>query len=72
MNIQRKKIAYSVACIAEFAQLHKLNLQESFRYLYRFKAIEFLKENYEIEHLLPLETVMEDLNLICQKNGGVL
>ncbi|MBO7380169.1 MAG: DUF3791 domain-containing protein [Neisseriaceae bacterium] len=72
MNTQHKKIAYSVACIAEFAKLHQINLQESFRYLYHFKAIEFLKENYDIEHLLPFETVMEDLNLICQKNGGVL
>ncbi|MBQ9724841.1 MAG: DUF3791 domain-containing protein [Neisseriaceae bacterium] len=72
MNRQRKEIAYITACIAEFSKIHKLNLKESFRYLYDFKAIEFLNENYAIEHLLPFETVMEDLSLICQKNGGHL
>ena len=72
MNRQRKEIAYVTACIAEFGKMHSLCLKDSFRYLYDFKAIEFLKENYEAEHLLPFETVMEDLSLICQKNGGDL
>nr|WP_296441602.1 DUF3791 domain-containing protein [uncultured Acetatifactor sp.] len=34
--------------------------------------MEFLKENYEIEHTLSLEDALNDMLRICQKNGGAL
>ena len=32
----------------------------------------FVKENYDVEHTLDFETVLEDLGILCQKNGGTL
>lgn len=28
------------------------------------------KENYEVEHTLDFETIIEDLGILCRKNGG--
>ena len=41
-------------------------------YLYNHKAIKFLKENYEAEHTLSFDNVMEDLSILCRRNGGAL
>lgn len=72
MSEERKQINYTVACVSEFACKHNLKVKEAFRFLYEYKAIEFLKENYDIEHTLSLEDALEDMLIICEKNGGVL
>lgn len=72
MTEQRKEINYAVACVSEFANRNNLSAKEAFQYLYKYKGIEFLKENYEIEHTLSLEDVLEDLFIICKNNGGTL
>ena len=67
---QKNLIEYIVACISEFANYHALSLKESFNYLYKFKGISFLKEHYNIEHTLSIEDAVNDLTMICNKNGG--
>ena len=52
MSEKKKKIGFTVACINEFAQHYNLSMQEAFRYLFQFKGIAFIKENYEVEHTL--------------------
>lgn len=70
MSEQKKKISFAVACVNEFAKLHNLDVQEAFRYLFGFKGIAFIKENYDVEHTLDFGTIMEDLEILCRKNGG--
>lgn len=41
-------------------------------YLFKFKGIAFIKENYDVEHTLDFETILEDLGILCKKNGGTL
>ena len=72
MSEQKKKIGFTVACVNEFAWKHNLSVQEAFRYLFQFKGIAFIKENYDVEHLLDFDTILEDLDVLCRKNGGVL
>ena len=72
MNEQKRKIGFTVACINEFASKHGLSIKEAFQYLFQFKGIAFIKENYDVEHTLDFETVLEDLGILCQKNGGIL
>ena len=72
MNEQKKRIGFTVACVNEFAHQHNLNVKEAFRYLFQFKGIAFIKENYEVEHTLDFETIIEDLGILCRKNGGML
>lgn len=72
MSEQKKMINFTVVCVNEFAQQHSLSIQEAFRYLFQFKGIAFIKENYEVEHMLDFGTILEDLGILCRKNGGML
>lgn len=70
MSILKKKINYTVACINEFANRLNITSKEAFDYLYENAGITFLKENYDIEHTLSFDDAVDDLMLICRKNGG--
>lgn len=72
MSEERKQINYMVVCVNEFANRHNLKIKEAFQFLFQYKAIEFLKENYEIEHTLSLDDALDDMLMICKKNGGML
>ena len=69
---QKERINYTVACVNEFARKHDLSAKEAFQYLFRFKGIAFLQENYEAEHTLSFDTVLEDLRILCRRNGGTI
>ena len=72
MSELKNKINFTVACVDEFAQKNNLSVKEAFQYLFQFKGIEFIKENYEAEHTLSFDTVLEDLGILCRRNGGKL
>ena len=49
-----------------------VNPQQAYRYLDRFKGIDFVDKFYNVEHTQPFEDVVEDLALYCRNNGGQL
>jgi len=69
---QINMINYMVVCINEFASRFNLNSKEAFDYLNKYNGIDFLMNNYEIEHTLSFEDAIDDMVLICAKNGGYL
>lgn len=66
------KIAYIIAVISEFASAHSLNSAQAYRYLDRFKGIEFVERFYGVEHTFSFEDVVEDLTEYCHRQGGAL
>ena len=72
MSEQKRKIGFTIACVNEFANKHDLSIKEAFQYIFLFKGIAFIKENYDVEHTLDFETVLEDLGILCERNGGTL
>jgi len=68
----KKAIAYIVFIVSEFAKEHSLSLNNAFSYLAEYGAIRFLDENYDAEHLLSTDEVVEDMYAISRRNGGVL
>ena len=72
MSEKRKEINYVVVLVNEFARHFGITSKQAFSFLYNFKAIEFIKENYEIEHTLSFDEVIDDCIIICRNNGGVL
>ena len=72
MSEQKRKIGFTVACVNEFANKHNLSVKEAFQYLFQFKGIAVIKENYDVEHTLDFETILEDLEILCKRNGGTL
>lgn len=66
------KVEYIIACVAEFAQRFKLSNRQSYSYLNRFKGIDFLDKYYEMEHTFSIDDAVNDIMLICHRNGGGL
>lgn len=46
--------------------------QSAFRYLHEHKGLAFLIEFFDVEHLQSMDETIDDLLIICQKNGGTL
>ncbi|MFA7079232.1 MAG: DUF3791 domain-containing protein [Syntrophomonas sp.] len=69
---RRNIINFMVACVNEFANKFGLSTTEAFDYLYKYKGIAFIKEHYEAQHCLSLEDTIDDLVVVCKKNGGLL
>ena len=70
MSDLKKQINYAVVCVNEFAKQHNLAVKAAFQYLYNYKAIEFIKETYDVEHTLSISDAVEDMTIICRNNGG--
>ena len=68
---QSNIINYTVICISDFAERFSLTPKMSYQFLSKFGGIEFLMQHYEVEHTLSLDEAIDDLELICRKNGGV-
>lgn len=65
-------IPYMNACVRGFSKRFGLSLHNAFNYLMRFKGMQFLQDCYEAEHLVSVEDAVDDLTLVCQRNGGKL
>lgn len=66
------KLEFIIAAVTESAARFSLNPQQAYRYLDRFKGIDFLDEFYNVEHTLSFDDVVDDLAILCRKNGGAL
>ena len=69
---QTNIINYLVICINDFAERFAMETKAAYRFLARFGGIDFLMQHYEIEHTLSLDDAIEDLEMVCRQNGGVL
>ena len=68
----KNKVEYIIAVISEFAAAHSLNTLQAYRYLERFKGLDFVSRFYNVEHTLSFEDVIEDLNSILpQERRGI-
>lgn len=68
----RSRIAYTTACVSEFAKRKKMGTQAAYIYIADHGGIQFLKEHYDIEHTLSFDEAIDDLEAICAQNGGNL
>ena len=71
-DMDKYEIPFLTLCIRAFAERFELTRQEAFLYLQEYKGLEFLIEFYDVEHLQSIEETIDDLIIICQKNGGAL
>ena len=72
MDLTHNIIVYVNCCVGAFANRFSLTLAQSYAYLRRFKGIDFLIDCYAAEHTLSREDAVDDIMLLCQKNGGRL
>ena len=66
------KIPFVNACIRAFAKRFGMPLKSAFLYLFHHKGIRFLDEFYEVEHLGSIDDAVDDIIIVCGRNGGKL
>ncbi len=69
---ERNLLDYIVVCISEFASRHGMHMKDAYMYLRQYKGIDFLHEFYDVEHTLSFDDTIDDLSIICRKNGGTV
>ena len=70
--MNKYEIPFLTSAIQAFARRFAMTRQTAFLYLQQYKALAFLIEFYDVEHLQSMDDTIDDLILICQKNGGTL
>lgn len=68
----KDKVEYMVAFISEFAKSHSLTPGQAYRYLERYKVIDFIDKHYGIAHTQRFEDVVEDITAYCRRFGGAI
>lgn len=58
------------SCVNAFAKAKGLSQKTAFNYLNINKGISLLVSCYDVEITLPLDEILNDLTMICQRNGG--
>ena len=66
------QIPFTNACIRAFANRLGMTTLSAFRYLREYKGVKFLVDFYNVVHLQSIDDTVDDLILICAKNGGTL
>ena len=70
--MSKYEIPFLTAARQAFAARFALTRQVAFRYLHEHKGLAFLIEFYDVEHLQSMDETIDDLLVICQKNGGAI
>lgn len=70
--MSKYEIPFLTACINAFGQRFAMTRQAAYRYLQEHKGLAFLIEFYDVEHLQSIEDTIDDLLVVCQRNGGTL
>jgi len=69
---QYAKAEYIVIFISKFARRFGLSTVQAYSYLNRYKAIDFLDEQYNIAHTQSFEDMVQNMAAYCQRHGGAL
>jgi len=72
MTYEKKYTFFIIKCIFDFAEKYKINIKDAYLYIKEFNYIQYLMENYEIEHTLSKEDTLEALSCIAHNNGGYI
>lgn len=70
--MNKYEIPFIHLCIREFARRFNLTRQAAYEYLRKHNGLSFLIEFYDVEHLQSIDETLDDLVIMCAKNGGQL
>ncbi len=70
--MSKYEIPFMTMAVRAFAQKYAMTRQAAFRYLQQYKALAFLMEFYDVEHLQSMDETIDDMLVICRQNGGTL
>jgi len=63
-----ERVRFVTIGVMWYAYSKKIAFADAYRYLLVYKGIQFLEENYDYEQTLPRETLLSDLDKVCNRN----
>ena len=69
-DMSKYEIPFLTSAIQAFANQFGMTRQAAFRYLQQYKALAFLIEFYDVEHLQSMDDTIDDMLIVCRQNGG--
>lgn len=66
------KAEYIVILVNEFAKHYALTDVQAYRYLNRYKAIDFIESQYEVAHTQSFEDIVQSMADYCRRRGGAI
>ena len=70
--MSKYEIPILTAAVYAFGEHFAMTRQAAFSYLHEHKGSASLIEFYDVEHLQSMDETIDDLLIVCQKNGGTL
>lgn len=70
--MSKYKMPFLTTCIQAFARRFAMTRQAAYRYLQEYKALAFLIEFYDVEHLQSMDETIDDLLVVCRQYEGAL
>lgn len=67
-----KSVSFLMSVINHFSKIKSISLGAAYRYLDRFKGLEYLNNYIEIERTLSFDDIAKNLSTVCANNGGSL
>lgn len=69
---EKKRLDYLMIFVKMFADSLGLTEKQAFNYLDRHKGFEFVRDHYDVIHTLDFDYAIEDIQKVCQANGGLI
>ncbi len=70
--MSKYEIPFINLCVREFGRRFDMTRQVAYDYLRQHNGLAFLIEFYDVEHLQSIDDTLDDLMVVCEKNGGQL
>ena len=67
-----ERVRFVTIGVAWYAHSKQMAFADAYRYLLLYKGIQFLEENYTYEQTLPRETLLSDLDKVCDRHRSKL
>lgn len=63
-----ERVRFVTIGVTWYAHSKKMAFADAYRYLLVYRGIQFLEENYAYEQTLPRQTLLDDLDKVCNRN----
>ena len=67
-----ERVRFMTIGVTWYAHSKKMAFADAYRHLLVYKGIQFLEENYAYEQTLPRQTLLDDLDKVCDRNREML
>ena len=67
-----KQLEYFMVFVRMFADHFGLSEKQAFNYLDRHQGMAFVRDHYDVIHTLDFDYAIQDVQEVCQANGGKL